>query len=92
MMIMVTFDWAPDSEAIAEGIARFQRTGGQPPAGVKLLGRWTRTDFSGGFAWLDTDDPTALPEFALRWSDIMSLTSGPVVDDQSLSEVLARGG
>jgi hypothetical protein len=92
MMIMVTFDWAPDSKAIAEGIARFQRTGGQPPAGVKLLGRWTRTDFGGGFALLETDDPKALTEFALSWSDIMSLTTAPVVDDQSLSEVLARGG
>ncbi|MFN2509208.1 MAG: DUF3303 domain-containing protein [Chthoniobacterales bacterium] len=36
-------------EMRAKGIARFQKAGGLPPAGLKLLGRWTRADLSGGF-------------------------------------------
>ncbi|HEV8578722.1 MAG TPA: DUF3303 family protein [Thermoanaerobaculia bacterium] len=39
-----------------EAIARFKATGGQPPAGNALLGRWTAADFSGGFVLLESDD------------------------------------
>ena len=92
MRFMLTFSWKPDTKCRDEGIARFRKTGGQPPDGVKLLGRWTRADFSGGFDLLETDDPQALAEFALMWSDLMVLTIVPVLEDQSLTEVLQRIG
>ena len=90
MKFITTFSWKPDTRTRDEGIARFRTTGGQPPAGVKLLGRWTRADFSGGFDLLESDDPRALAEFALMWSDLMELTIVPVLEDQELSEVLQR--
>jgi hypothetical protein len=31
-----------------EAMARFLATGGQPPPGVTLLGRWTQLDLCGG--------------------------------------------
>lgn len=92
MKFIVTFSWKPDAKTRDEGIARFRKTGGQPPAGAKLLGRWTRADFSGGFDLLESDDPQALAEFALMWSDLMELTIVPVLEDQELSEVLQRVG
>jgi hypothetical protein len=92
MKFIVTFSWKPDAKTRDEGIARFRKTGGQPPAGVKLLGRWTRVDFSGGFDLLESDDPEALAEFALMWSDLMELTIVPVLEDQELSDVLQRMG
>ena len=92
MKFIVTFSWKPDAKTRDEGIARFRKTGGQPPAGAKLLGRWTRADFSGGFDLLESDDPQALAEFALMWSDLMELTIVPVLEDQELSEVLQRIG
>lgn len=92
MKFIVTFSWKPDAKTRDEGIARFKKTGGQPPAGAKLLGRWTRADFSGGFDLLESDDPQALAEFALMWSDLMELTIVPVLEDQALSEVLQRIG
>ena len=64
MKFMLTFSWTPDAKARAEGIGRFQKTGGLPPEGVKLLGRWTRTDLSAGFDLLETDDPRKLTEFS----------------------------
>lgn len=88
MKFMMTFDWTPDTEMRAEGIERFQATGGQPPEGVKLLGRWTRADLSGGFALLETDDPKKLAEFAYLWSDLMTLEITPVLDDQELTATL----
>jgi hypothetical protein len=92
MKFMLTFSWKPDTKTRDEGIARFQKTGGLPPNSVKLLGRWTRADFSGGFDLLETDDPQGLAEFALMWSDLMELSITPVVEDGPLSEVLQKIG
>jgi hypothetical protein len=90
MKFIMTFAWKPDPKTRAEGIARFRKTGGQPPKGARLLGRWTRADISGGFDLLESDDPQALAEFALQWSDLMELSIVPVLEDEALSEVLKR--
>jgi hypothetical protein len=92
MKFIITFSWEPDKQVRSEGIARFLATGGQPPAGAKLLGRWTRLDFSGGFVLVESDDPKALTQFALDWSDLMELQIVPVLEDQALAEVLQRAG
>ena len=88
MKFMMTFTWTSNTQTRAEAIARFQKTGGLPPEGVKLLGRWTRADLSGGFALLETDDPKKLAEFAYLWSDLMDLKTTPVLDDQELMATL----
>ena len=90
MKFIMSFEWQPDTKTRSEAISRFRRTGGQPPKGAKLLGRWTRADFSGGYDLLETDDPQALAEFALLWSDLMQLTIVPVLEDAPLAEVLDR--
>jgi hypothetical protein len=90
MKFMLTFDWTPDTKERSEAIARFRKTGGLPPKGAKLLGRWTRADFSGGFDLLESDDAQALAEFALMWSDLMHVELMPVLEDGALAEVLNR--
>src|SRR5437879_1938986 len=65
MKFMLTFAITTESKTRDEAIARFRKTGGQPPAGVKFLGRWTAADFSGGYVLLESDDATALTHFAL---------------------------
>jgi hypothetical protein len=92
MQFMLTFTWKPDTKTRTEGIDRFRATGGLPPKGATLLGRWTRADFSGGFDLLESDDAQALAEFALMWSDLMDLRIFPVLEDQPLAEVLERVG
>jgi hypothetical protein len=92
MKFMLTFTFKPDKAKRNEAIARFMKTGGQPPKGAKLLGRWTRADFSQGYDLLESDDPGALTEFALQWSDLMELEIVPVVEDKELTEVLRRMG
>ncbi|CAN0624626.1 DUF3303 domain-containing protein [Burkholderia multivorans] len=90
MKFMLTFTWTPDTQSRAEAIERFQKTGGLPPAGVTLLGRWTRADLRGGFDLLETDDAEKLTEFAYVWSDLMRLEITPVLEDAELGEVLGR--
>lgn len=92
MKFMLTFAIPSDKQKRNEAIARFQKTGGQPPQGAKLLGRWTRADFSGGFDLLESESLQAVTEFSLMWSDLMELTVVPVLEDQELSEVLKRAG
>ncbi|MEP6886972.1 MAG: DUF3303 family protein [Nitrospirales bacterium] len=36
----------PDKAKRDEAIQRFLKTGGQPPKGAKLLGRWTAADLA----------------------------------------------
>ena len=90
MKFMMTFRWKPNTAERGEAIARFQKTGGKPPEGAKLLGRWTKADLSGGFDLLETDDPKLLAEFASMWSDLMELSIVPVLEDQELSEVFQK--
>jgi len=92
MKFICNFAWGPDPEKQTEAIRRFRATGGQPPAGARLLGRWTRADFMGGVVLLESDDPKALTEFALMWSDLMELEIVPVVEDADLVEALTRAG
>ena len=92
MKFMLTFTMTPEIKGRDEAIARFKQTGGQPPKGAKLLGRWTAADFSGGYDLLESDDTKALTEFALMWSDLMELRIVPVIEDAELSEVLQRTG
>jgi hypothetical protein len=92
MKFILTFAIKPESKGRDEAIARFKKTGGQPPKGVKLLGRWTAADFSGGFDLLESDDAVALTELSLMWSDLIELKIVPVVEDADLNEALKRAG
>jgi hypothetical protein len=88
MKFMLTFTLQRDTRN--EAIARFLKTGGQPPKGVKLLGRWTSTDLSKGYDLLETDDPSSLTELALQWTDLIEMNIVPVVEDKELGDVLKR--
>jgi uncharacterized protein DUF3303 len=88
MKFILTFTLPPQTQEAA--IARFLATGGPPPAGVTLLGRWTQVDLCGGFVLLESEDTTALAAFARGWSDLLELTIVPVLEDQELSDVRER--
>jgi Protein of unknown function (DUF3303) len=88
MKFILTFTLPPETQEAA--IARFLETGGQPPAGVKLLGRWTRLDLCGGVVLLESEDPQALTAFARAWSDVVEMTLSPVLEDRELAAVLQR--
>jgi Protein of unknown function (DUF3303) len=88
MPFILTFTIPPATRDAA--IARFLATGGQPPPGVRLLGRWTQLDLCGGVVLLESEDAQALTAFAHAWSDVVELSLVPVLEDQALAEVLKR--
>jgi Protein of unknown function (DUF3303) len=88
MPFILTFTIPPARREAA--LARFLETGGQPPSGVRRLGRWTQLDLCGGVVVLESEDPHALAAFAHGWSDVVELTIAPVLEDQALSAVLQR--
>ena len=90
MRFMLTFTMTPVKEKRHEAIARFLKTGGLPPMGATLLGRWSRLDFTQGYYLLESDDSTALTEFALAWNDLMKIEIVPVIEDREVSEVLKQ--
>jgi hypothetical protein len=90
MKFMLTFTIKPETKGRDEAIARFKKTGGQPPKGATLIGRWTAADFSGGYVLLESESVAALTEFSLMWSDLMEMRIVPVLEDASLAEVLGR--
>jgi len=92
MKFMLTFTMPVDKVKRDEAIQRFMKTGGQPPKGAKLLGRWMQADFSQGFDLLESDDAKPLTQFALEWSDVLYLQITPVVEDKDLIEVLRAAG
>lgn len=92
MKFMVTFTIPSDKQKRDEAIARFKKTGGQPPQGAKLLGRWTQLDISKVYVLIESDDPKALAGYAIDWSDLLEVETAPVLEDPELSTVLQRVG
>jgi len=88
MKFMLTFKMKPDTKQQSEAFARFLNAAGKAPAGAKLLGRWTKLDFSGGFVLLESETPKPLLDFSLWWSDLMELSLVPVVEDQELADAV----
>ncbi|CAM5798324.1 DUF3303 domain-containing protein [Rhizobacter fulvus] len=70
-------------------IERFAKTGGQPPKGVKMLGRWHDVANGTGFAVSEADDAAAVARWALEWNDLMEMDVRPALDDEQLGAVLA---
>ncbi|HRH87752.1 MAG TPA: DUF3303 family protein [Rubrivivax sp.] len=81
-------DWNLPHATYNAAVARFLETGGAPPKGVTLLGRWH--GMSGrGFAILESDDAKALFEMVAQWSNLLDLNLTPCLEDADAGAVLA---
>lgn len=69
-------------------VARFLETGGTPPDGVKLIGRWH--GMSGvGFAITESSDPKAMFLYRSQWADLLEMTVTPCLEDADAGAVMA---
>lgn len=86
MKYITTWIYEPSNvEAITE---RFKKTGGQPPEGVTMLGRWFDVAGGRGFALTESTDPIAMSKWTRDWSDLMSFEVTPVLDDEQMVQSL----
>ena len=88
MLFVTMWSYPPENRKVIE--ARFKETGGGlPPAGIKMLGRWSAIGSGKGLHVCECDDPMAFAKWAQQWSDILSLEIYPALDDAGVSKLLA---
>lgn len=79
----------PHGEEYRAVIARFMKTGGTPPTGVKMIGRWHGANGT-GFAIAESDDAKAIAEMVTEWGEFMDIQATPVLEDAELAGVLQK--
>jgi hypothetical protein len=87
MKFVLIWSYPPENRKAV--LARFKDTGGMPPAGVKMLGRWHAIAGGKGVCVSESEDPIALGKWALEWSDLMSMEMYPAADDEQAAKYLA---
>ena len=86
MLFIVSFKTSPATRDL--GMERFKKTGGPPPAGVKMVGRWHNADGSGGVCIAETDDAGAIAKWCSDWTDVLVFDARPALTDEGLGKVL----
>lgn len=86
MKFMITWTIAPAQQN--ESTQRFVQTGGGPPPGVKMLGRWHGPSM--GFVLAEGNDMKPIYEWTRQWSDLLSFVVTPVIEDDEAAEVLKK--
>lgn len=80
--------WRIPPNLLDAAIKKFLETGGPPPKGAKMLGRWHGMNGQ-GFAIYESDDVKAMYEWYAQWSNVMELIITPCVEDAEAGPILA---
>lgn len=81
--------WSLPHGTFNAAIKRFLETGGAPPKGVNILGRWH--GMSGqGVAIAESDDTKAMFEWRTQWGDLLEMTITPCLEDADAGAVLMQ--
>ncbi|MEA3085191.1 MAG: hypothetical protein QOC89_2888 [Paraburkholderia sp.] len=86
MKFIVQWNGLPTTENSV--IERFMKTGGQPPEGVKMLGRWHAIGGLHGVSIVEADDTRGLAAMALEWGDLLTMSIFPALTDEDLGAAL----
>jgi hypothetical protein len=74
--------------SVVDAEQRFLKTGGAPPEGVKMIGRWHGTNGS-GVVIAETSDAKALFSWLTSWLDLLEFETTPCIEDAEAGEVFA---
>lgn len=80
--------WTIPKASVVSTEARFLQTGGMPPAGVKMIGRWHGMS-GGGVLIAETEDAKALYTWLGTWNDLLEFETTPCVEDAEAGQVLS---
>jgi hypothetical protein len=86
MLFMTVFTYGPSQRD--EVIRRRVEKGALVPKGIKMLGEWSYAGDGRVFRLFESDDPTAMADSAMSWTDLGKLEVYPVVEvDKILAHV-----
>jgi hypothetical protein len=80
--------WSLPQATYRAALTRFLQSGGLPPTGVTLIGRWHGMS-GGGVAVVETTDPKALYAWCAEWMEFLPIQTTPVLEDADAGAVLA---
>ena len=86
MKYVVTYSLTYDT--FQERTERFLETGGKPPEGVEMHGRWHSVSGARGWVLASTDSAQALYKWIGQWADLMDFEVDTVLDDGEMAQVL----
>lgn len=86
MLFHAQYDYSPDDRDRVH--QRFKETGGLPPAGVTMLGRWHSVEGNRGFLIAESEDASAVTSWLHGWTDLLSFEVTPVLTDEQFKDVI----
>jgi hypothetical protein len=86
--VLFILRWEITQSVRKAAIKRFLETGGAPPDGVKMLGRWHTVDGEYGFAIAEVTDLQALSRWTLAWNDLLRMDARPALTDEGMGAAL----
>jgi hypothetical protein len=86
MLFHITYTLPPENREKAQ--SRFKETGGLPPGGATMIGRWHCAEGLKGFVIAEASDAEAIAAWTQQWTDVLSFDIAPVVDDEQMMRVI----
>jgi hypothetical protein len=86
MIFVSLYTMTPNHRNSAEN--RFKQTGGKPPAGIKVIGRWHSVSGGRGVTVCEASDAQAVAQWAHDWNDVIHFDIYPAIDDAGLAKLL----
>lgn len=87
MLYIVKWTTGPENRNVS--VERFLKTGGKPPAGVTMLGRWFPVGQNSGFAVAEAADVALIEQWALEWNDLLRMKIYPALTDEQVAPLMA---
>jgi hypothetical protein len=87
MIYVCTYTFPPERRN--ETQARFKETGGPPPEGVKMVGRWHYIGRGEGIIVAESDNPDAVAKWLQEWTDLASFDVHPALDDEGAMRMIS---
>jgi hypothetical protein len=73
---------------VTQRLRSFWRLAVCPPEGVEMLSRYHNVDGSGGFAICETDNASALANWAIEWNGLIDVKIIAIMDDETIGAIL----
>ncbi|MCP5115390.1 MAG: DUF3303 domain-containing protein [bacterium] len=89
MLYAMYYEFSPENRNQAN--ERFRQTGGPPPDGVTMIGRWHSIAGGEGVVICESNDPVAVGKWMHDWSDLLKFRIVPVVNDQDVATIIGAG-